>query len=146
MTPNFTPPPLAQGHIPVMLPAVQEKMLQVAGEVCDGIFLHGTVTCQYIDQIALPNLRKGFAKSGRQESAWTNFQISGRGLICTAPDRDSLAQAVEKIKSTIDFYGSTRSYRSSFELGGWASCFEIPIRNERDQGTLREIIQDLHRE
>ncbi|MGA2410422.1 MAG: LLM class F420-dependent oxidoreductase, partial [Candidatus Binataceae bacterium] len=28
--------------------------------------------------------------------------------------------AVEKTKSTIAFYGSTRSYRQSFELGGWS--------------------------
>ena len=197
MTPNFAPPALAQPHIPVMIAAVQEKMLQVAGEVCDGVRLHGIVTRQYIDQIALPNLRKGFAKSGRPESEWANFQISGGGFICTAPDRESLAQAVEKIKSTVAFYGSTRSYRLSFELGGWARqaeelhrlsveqkwtempklvseemvqafaavgtyadiasvirkrfagvnrvMFDIPIRSERDKGTLRDIIRDLHR-
>ncbi len=198
MTPNFAPPPLANPHIPVMIAAVQEKMLQVAGEVCDGVRLHGIVTREYIDKIAIPNLRKGFAKSGRSETEWANFQISGGGFICTAPDRDSLAQAVEKMKSTIAFYGSTRSYRSSFELGGWMRqaedlhrlsvqqkwrempalvtdemvhafaavgtyadiaavirqrfaavnriMFEIPIRDQRDQGVLREIIQDLHRD
>lgn len=197
MTPNFTPPPQAVPHIPVMIAAVQERMLQVAGEVCDGVRLHGIVTRQYIDQIAIPNLKKGFAKSGRPASDWEKFQISGGGFICTAPDRDSLAQAVEKIKSTIAFYGSTRSYRSSFELGGWERqaeelhrlsvqqkwsemakvvneemvhafaavgtyadiadvikkrfagvnrvMFEIPVRNEHDRDTLREIIQELHR-
>jgi Luciferase-like monooxygenase len=51
---------------------------------------------------------------------WDKFEISGGGFICTAPDRDSLANAIEKTKSTIAFYGSTRSYRSSFELAGWA--------------------------
>src|SRR5208282_4065921 len=33
MVPNFTPPRLPFGPVPVMLAAVQEKMLQVAGEV-----------------------------------------------------------------------------------------------------------------
>ena len=193
MTPNFSPPPQSNPHIPVMIAAVQERMLQVAGEVCDGARLHGIVTRRYLDEIAFPNLKKGFAKSGRPESEWSKFEISGGGFICTAPDRDSLAHAIEKTKSTIAFYGSTRSYRSSFELGGWSSQaeelhklsvqqkwsemprlvneemvhafaavgtyadiaavmkqrfagthrigFEIPLRNERDRGILKEIIR-----
>ncbi|MGC1338325.1 MAG: LLM class flavin-dependent oxidoreductase, partial [Candidatus Binataceae bacterium] len=99
--------------------AVQERMLQVAGEVCDGVRLHGIVTRKYIDQIALPNLKKGFEKSGRPASEWPEFQISGGGFLVAAKDRDALAKAIETTKSTIAFYGSTRSYRSSFELDGW---------------------------
>jgi probable F420-dependent oxidoreductase len=119
MTPNFAPPPVPNPHIPVLIAAVQERMLQVAGEVCDGVRLHGIVTRRYLDEIAFPNLQKGFEKSGRPQSAWKNFEIGGGGFLCVAPDRDSLARAVEKMKSTIAFYGSTRSYRSSFELDGW---------------------------
>ena len=119
MTPNFAPPPLDNPKIPVMIAAVQERMLQVAGEVCDGARLHGIVTRRYIDEIAIPNLRKGFDKSGRPASEWNDFQISGGGFLCAAPNKDSLARAVENMKNTIAFYGSTRSYRSSFELDGW---------------------------
>jgi alkanesulfonate monooxygenase SsuD/methylene tetrahydromethanopterin reductase-like flavin-dependent oxidoreductase (luciferase family) len=99
-------------------------MLQVAGEVCDGVRLHGICTRRYLDKIAFPNLRKGFAKSGRAAAEWESFQISGGGFLCVAPDRDSLARAVEKMKETIAFYGSTRSYRASFELEGWADRTE----------------------
>jgi probable F420-dependent oxidoreductase len=121
MTPNFAPPPQDHPRIPVLIAAVQERMLQVAGEVCDGVRLHGIVTRQYLDQIAFPNLRKGFDKSGRPHAEWDSFQISGGGFICTAPDQDALARAIESLKATIAFYGSTRSYRSSFELGGWTA-------------------------
>jgi probable F420-dependent oxidoreductase len=197
MTPNFSPPPVTTPKIPVMIAAVQERMLQVAGEVCEGVRLHGIVTRRYLDEIAFPNLKKGFAKSGRPEAEWSSFDISGGGFICAAADQDSLARAVEKMKSTIAFYGSTRSYRSSFELDGWSRqaedlhrlsvqqkwnemsklvsdemvnafaavgtyadiatvikkrfagvnrvMFEIPVHNERDQGILKEIVQDLHR-
>jgi probable F420-dependent oxidoreductase len=119
MTPNFAPPPVMNPHIPVLIAAVQERMLQVAGEVCEGVRLHGIVTRKYLDQIAFPNLKKGFAKSGRPESEWSSFQIGGGGFLCAAKDKDSLARAVEGMKSTIAFYGSTRSYRSSFEIDGW---------------------------
>jgi probable F420-dependent oxidoreductase len=124
MTPNFAPPPLKNPHIPVLIAAVQEHMLQVAGEVCDGVRLHGICTRRYLDEIAFPNLRKGFAKSGRPATEWESFQISGGGFLCVAPDNDSLARAVEKMKETIAFYGSTRSYRASFELDGWADRAE----------------------
>ena len=124
MTPNFAPPPVANPHIPVLIAAVQERMLQVAGEVCDGVRLHGIVTRKYLDEIAFPNLKKGFQKVGRPESEWANFQIGGGGFLCVASDKDSLARAVEGLKSTIAFYGSTRSYRSSFELDGWGDTAE----------------------
>jgi probable F420-dependent oxidoreductase len=58
MTPNFSPPPVEHPHIPVMIAAVQERMLQVGGEVCDGVRLHGIVTRRYLDEIAFPNLNK----------------------------------------------------------------------------------------
>lgn len=119
MTPNFAPPPVSTPHIPVLIAAVQERMLQVAGEVCDGVRLHGIVTRKYLDQIAFPNLKKGFAKAGRPEAEWPSFQIGGGGFLVAAKDKDSLAQGVEKMKSTIAFYGSTRSYRSSFEIDRW---------------------------
>jgi probable F420-dependent oxidoreductase len=124
MTPNFVPPPLKNPHIPVLIAAVQEHMLQVAGEVCEGVRLHGICTRRYLDEIAFPCLRKGFAKSGRPSAEWESFQISGGGFMCVAPDIDSLARAVEKMKQTIAFYGSTRSYRASFELDGWADRAE----------------------
>lgn len=197
MTPNFAPPPQAHPHIPVLIAAVQERMLQVAGEVCDGVRLHGIVTRKYLDQIAFPNLKKGFAKSGRPQSEWENFQIGGGGFLCAAPNKDALAKAVEGMKSTIAFYGSTRSYRSSFEIDGWGDTadelhklsvqqkwrempklvseemvhafaavgtydqiasvikkrfagtnrigFDMPVRNDRDRGALKEILQDLRR-
>ncbi len=124
MTPNFAPPPLANPRIAVLIAAVQERMLQVAGEVCDGVRLHGICTRRYLDEIAFPNLRRGFARAGRPEAEWEDFQISGGAFLCTAPDSDSLARAVEKMKQTVAFYGSTRSYRASFELEGWGDRAE----------------------
>jgi probable F420-dependent oxidoreductase len=119
MTPNFAPPPLSKPDIPVLIAAVQERMLQVAGEVCESVRLHGIVTRKYLDQIAFPNLKKGFDKSGKPAADWGNFQIGGGGFLCAGKDRDSLARSVSSMKSTIAFYGSTRSYRSSFEIDGW---------------------------
>jgi hypothetical protein len=78
-----------------------------------------SATRKYLDQIAFPNLKKGFDKSGRPAAESSDFQIGGGGFLCAAKDHDSLARAVSGMKSTIAFYGSTRSYRSSFEIDGW---------------------------
>src|SRR3984957_8243843 len=119
MTPNFAPPPGADPHSPVLIAAVQERMLQVAGEVCDGVRLHGIVTRKYLDQIAFPNLKKGFDKSGKPAAEWSNFQIGGGGFLCAGKDKDSLTRAVSGMKSTIAFYGSRRLYCSSFVIDRW---------------------------
>lgn len=145
MTPNFAPSPVSNPKIPVHIAAVQERMLQVAGEVCDGVRLHGIVTRDYLDKIAFPNLKKGFAKSGRPGSEWDTFEISGGGFICTAKDQDALAKAIDGIKSTIAFYGSTRSYRSSFILGGWERQQEELFRMSMD-GKWREMAKVVNEE
>src|SRR5271154_3074046 len=41
MTPNFAPHPVSNPHTPVLIASVQERMLKVAREVCDGVRLHG---------------------------------------------------------------------------------------------------------
>ncbi|MGO9602297.1 MAG: TIGR03617 family F420-dependent LLM class oxidoreductase [Candidatus Binataceae bacterium] len=198
MTPNFAPPPVTKPDIPVLIAAVQERMLQVAGEVCEGVRLHGIVTRKYLDQIAFPNLKKGFEKSGRPAAEWSDFQIGGGGFLVAGKDKDAVARGVENLKSTIAFYGSTRSYRSSFEIDGWGDTadelhklsvqqkwremarlvteemvnafaavgtydeiasvikkrfagvnrlsFDMPTRDEKDRGVLKEIIQDLRRQ
>ncbi|MGH7864034.1 MAG: TIGR03617 family F420-dependent LLM class oxidoreductase [Candidatus Binataceae bacterium] len=145
MSPNFSSSPLAKPKIPVHIAGVQERMLQVAGEVGDGVRLHGIVTREYLDKIAFPNLKKGFAKSGRPAAEWDNFDISGGGFICTAKDKDSLAKAIDGIKSTIAFYGSTRSYRSSFILGGWERQHEELFRMSMD-GNWRDMAKVVNDE
>lgn len=118
MTPNFTPPPQKpeHAHIPVLLAAVGPAMLRVAGEVADGVRLHGIVTRKYMDEVAFPNLRRGAERAGR---TLDDFQISGGAFLVTAPNQAELEQALENAKKTVAFYGSMRSYHLSFELEGW---------------------------
>ena len=82
------------------------------------------MTRKYLDQVAFPNLKKGFEKSGRPESDWGKFEIGGGGFLVAGKDHDAVARGVENMKSTIAFYGSTRSYRSSFEIDGWGDTAE----------------------
>ena len=118
MTPNHRPRPLPEGlpFPPVAVAAVLPYMTRVAGEICDGIRLHGFATEKYLQNVALPNLRKGAARAGR---SLDGFDISGGGMIATGPTEDDVAKAIEQTRWSIAFYGSTRTYTVVWEQHGW---------------------------
>lgn len=117
MTPFFSPGPQEAGAPAVILAAVGEAMSQVAGEVCDGIFLHGFTTLRYIEEVTLPAVRRGQAAGGRSPDV---FQVCGLPLIATGQDEPALSEAVTAVRKQIAFYGSTPAYRGVLELHGWS--------------------------
>jgi probable F420-dependent oxidoreductase len=119
MPSNLSPPPLENPHIPIHVAAVGELMLETAGEVADGVRLHDFATRRYIEEVAFPQLRKGFERSGKPESAWKHFSISGGGLIITAKTQDELQAAVQDFRARLGFYASTRAYRQPMDMEGW---------------------------
>ena len=75
MTPFFNPGPNPHGLPTIQLAAVGERMTEVAGEVADGIILHGFTTERYVREVTMPALERGFAKSGRTRA---DFEVCGR--------------------------------------------------------------------
>ncbi len=84
MTPNFTPRSTGQPMVPVTIAAVGPAMLRLAGEVCDGVRLHPFCTRRYVDEVVLPQLQAGMARSGRSRE---HFEISGGGFVATGAGR-----------------------------------------------------------
>lgn len=82
-------------------------MLRVAGRVCDGVRLHPFCTRAYTEAAVLPQLDRGLDQSGRSRDQLT---IAGGGFVCTGPDDESVADAVDWVRYRIGFYGSTRAY------------------------------------
>jgi probable F420-dependent oxidoreductase len=115
MTPEFSPRPSGLPPIPVSVAAVGPDMIRMAGRVCDGVRLHGFCTRRYLEEVAIPQIDEGLARSGRERA---RFEIWGGGFIATGPDEDAVRKAVEEIRYRVSFYGSTRSYRRVFELHG----------------------------
>lgn len=116
MTPEFSPEPSKLPTVPIYLAAVRPRMMELAGEVADGIRLHGFCTRRYLEEVALPALEKGFAKSGRKRE---NFEICGGGFLATGKDEAAVAQMREWVRYRVAFYGSTRTYSPVMELHGW---------------------------
>jgi probable F420-dependent oxidoreductase len=116
MTPFFNPGPIPPGPPKVLLAAVGEKMTEVAGEVADGIILHGFTTERYVREVTMPALERGWARSGRRRE---DFQITGPMFVVTGTTEEETAQAAALTRQQIAFYGSTPAYRGVLELHGW---------------------------
>ena len=115
MTPNFTPRSTRQPMVPVTIAAVGPAMLRLAGEVCDGVRLHGFCTRRYLDDVVMREVRTGMMRSGRAREA---FEITGGGFIATGPDEASVAKMVEWVRHRVAFYASTPAYWPVLEVHG----------------------------
>lgn len=115
MPPYFMPPSTGQKMVPITLAAVGEHSLRLAGEVADGVRLHGFCTRQYIEQEIIPKVREGMARTGRQRE---HFEITGGGFVATGVDEAATAKMFEVVRGRVAFYGSTPGYWGVLELHG----------------------------
>ncbi len=116
MTPFFNPGPNPYGPPKVFLAAVGNLMTEVAGEVADGLIVHGFTTERYVREVTLPALDRGLARSGRTRG---DLQISYPAFVVTGADEQGTAAAAQAVRSQIAFYGSTPAYLPVLELHGW---------------------------
>lgn len=107
MTPNFTPEPMSYQAPPVTMAAVGPVSLRIAGEVADGVRLHGFCTPKYLENVIWPQLQTGLERGGRLRE---NLQISGGGFVITGATDEEVNKLVDFYRSRIAFYGSTRAY------------------------------------
>ena len=116
MTPFFNPGPTGHGPPKVFLAAVGAHMTEVAGEVADGILIHGFTTERYVREVTLPAVERGLAKAGRSREG---FEVSGPLFVVTGATDDEIEKAKTATRQQIAFYGSTPAYRGVLDLHGW---------------------------
>ncbi len=116
MTPFFVPEKHPYGNPKILLAAVGELMTEVAGEVGDGLLVHGFSTERYIREVTLPALERGAAKAGKSRADLT---VSYPGFLVTGATEAAVAAASQAVRQQIAFYGSTPAYRPVLELHGW---------------------------
>jgi probable F420-dependent oxidoreductase len=144
MTPMFSPPAHEWGAPPVHLAAVGPLMTRLAGEVADGLLVHGFTTARYLRERTLPALEEGLAAAGRSRADVT---VSLPGMVVTGRSDAELAEAAAAVKATIAFYGSTPAYRPVLELHGWGALADelhtLSVGRREDKWTaMRDIVDD----
>lgn len=115
-SPFFNPGPIEHPNIPVIVSAVNTFNARLAGEVCDGIAIHGFSTFKYIREVLIPAVHEGARRAGKDPK---DLHIRGGGFIVTAKSEEELERQVEITRRRISFYASTRSYSNVMKTHGW---------------------------
>lgn len=116
MTPFFDPGPSEHGAPKVYLAAVGPAMTKVAGEVADGMLVHGFTTERYLREVTLPSIESGLEAGRRKPS---EFELSYPAFVVTGANDEEVEAAEAGTRRQIAFYGSTPAYRPVLELHGW---------------------------
>ena len=94
MTPFFNPGPTSTVRPEVFLAAVGEGMTKVAGEVADGMLVHGFTTERYLPEVTLPDHREpAWRTSGRTRA---DFQLSYPVFVVTGDTEEEIAAAADR--------------------------------------------------
>lgn len=96
--------------LPVMISALNPRMLELAGELADGVVLYMCPPA-YIKDEVIPALRAGRDKAGK---TMEGFDVVAAIDACETPDRNA---AIEAYKTTLDRYASLPFYRKAMEAG-----------------------------
>lgn len=117
MTPFFDPGPSGFGTARIFMAAVGDLMTENAGEVADGMLIHGFSTELSLRQRTLPALTRGLQKSGRTRS---DVELKYPVFVVTGNSDEEFDVAAKGVREQIAFYASTPTYRPVLEVHGWA--------------------------
>ena len=92
-------------------------MTEVAGEVADGIIIHGFTTERYVKEVTMPAIERGLAKAAGRDRRLRDLGSAVRRH--RARTRRRSPTRAKGAQQQIAFYGSTPAYRGVLELHGW---------------------------
>jgi probable F420-dependent oxidoreductase len=143
MTPFFTPPRHDHPNVPIWIAGVNEHILRLAGELCDGLHAHPFNSPKYLREYVLPNVERGLQKSGRNRK---DFEIGTTAFVIVGRSKDEIERARAGVRQQIAFYASTRTYKVVLDMHGWG---EVSARlNEKAakgdwSGMAKEITDEM---
>ena len=130
-----------QGKVPIYIAALGPRMLQLAGEIADGVLLSWTAA-SYLEQ-AIKLVRDGAAKAGRDPS---EVEISGYLRVAVTGDP---AAGWASLQSEIARYAGSAHYRSYFQYTGFIREMqgaELSREHAGNPATAAAIGEDMQRE
>jgi probable F420-dependent oxidoreductase len=144
MTAMFRPAPNPYGPPRVFLAAVGAAMTRVAGEVADGLLVHGFTTERYLREVTLPALAEGAARAGRPRE---DIEVTCPGFVVLDDGGADVAARIQAVRRQIAFYGSTPAYRPVLALHGWGELADQlhALSLSSDEGrwaAMGELISD----
>ncbi len=109
---QWAPPRHEFGDVKVDISAVGPYMVRAAGEVADGIHVHPLHSMHYIENRLLPQVAEGAARVGRSPDE-VDLIIPVFAVPGDTPEER--APLLQRAKTQIAFYGSTKNYAFQFD-------------------------------
>jgi probable F420-dependent oxidoreductase len=135
MIPTFNPGPNPYGPPPIYLGGFGPRMIELAGEVADGFLAHPFATRRSLQQVVLPALERGLARSGRTRQG---FEIVAVTMVVTWTTEQEYQAARASLQEQLAFYGSTPVYKSVLDCHGWGDLHPELNRLSK-QGRWKEM-------
>ncbi len=115
MTPFFNPGPNPHGDPRIVLAGVGPAMVEVAGEVADGLLVHPFHTRDFLAASTLPAFERGLRVAGRPRA---DVEVTAQTMVCLGHDTASVEAARARARAQLAFYGSTPAYRGMLDHHG----------------------------
>jgi len=140
MTPFFAPKP-HDYKIPIYIAGVNEHILRLAGEHCDGLHAHPFTSPKYLREFLMPHIEEGLKKSVRSRKDFTIFTSA---FVIVGRNDEELKRAREGVRQQISFYASTRTYQVVLDTHGWGDTASKlnELSAKGDWGSMPKLITD----
>jgi probable F420-dependent oxidoreductase len=138
LTPTAEVLPPTRDEIPVFTAGVNQRMIETAGRVADGLVCHPTFNARYVQEVVRPAIAKGADRTGRDPSA---VEILGV-VLCSVHDDEEIAR--REVAAQIAFYAAPKAYAPMFEASGFGPEAER-IREafaDRDHKGMLDAVSD----
>lgn len=106
-----------RGELPIVIAALGPRMLELAGELTDGVSLW-MCSPAYIRDTVIPHVRVGREKVGK---TMEGFEIGAAVPVCLTTDRTG---GLNALRQTVERYASLPFYRRALDAGGFAEQLE----------------------
>jgi len=137
LPPQWSPGAIGVSDPPIDVAAVNPWMLQMAGEVADGVHVHPLNHPTYLAETVIPNLAVG---AGRAQRPVDELEVIVPAFI--VPQDDDEQRWREFARMQVAFYGSTPNYAFIFEQLG-ASGTTDRIRERQRAGDLAGMAEQV---
>ncbi|HZS93401.1 MAG TPA: LLM class flavin-dependent oxidoreductase [Chloroflexota bacterium] len=120
-------------RIPIYAGGMRRKMLELAGELADGVILDSICTPRYVSERALPWLRAGLKRAGRERG-----DIEVAAMLIAAVDPD-LERARKRARPQVAYYLGGSHADPIIRLHGWEEQAER-LRAARAEGDIEGMV------
>jgi probable F420-dependent oxidoreductase len=140
MTPFFAPRP-HNYPIPIYIAGVNEHILRLAGEHCDGLHAHPFTSAKYLREFLIPRVEEGLIKSGRRRQDFTIFTTA---FVILGRNQEEIERAKAGVRQQISFYASTRTYKVVLDMHGWGDvAYKLnELAAKGDWASMPKLITD----